>query len=267
MENALYQQWGLWGCIVTICIALGSGIWWFIRNKNDSSAQEDALEISSYLSHMFQMTIVQEACRLFELIDDSLPFSLTQSRSKKPIRSAFDHFIDKIRTLPDEEVTRQNCHDFFEDIFGRIISKEVQRLLDSAQSSASGARMQLKRDDAICLSLEGDIDLKLRLLAEMTSTAKRQREMFEFSKNRASRYLVATIFFGVALLVPMLVDHSFACYAAYSVLAGFVACLVLTVLHAYRMYDSREWLAERAAKYREPSYFEKQVYSARKLDQ
>src|SRR4051794_4476472 len=75
--NGLYFQWGLLAAVIGICAAITAKLSSVMARKSNETTAA-GLKIRSSLVSLFQSTVVYEAKRLFDLVDNHLPYALSQ---------------------------------------------------------------------------------------------------------------------------------------------------------------------------------------------
>ncbi len=109
ISNNLYQGWNCLIVIFPIVAALLTGIWFLIKRGHEKT-NEFIIGIKEEVHTVFMNTIINEARRLIQIVDEHLPHALSQDRSEEPFPSRFDYFCTSLRQIPEAQLDRFLLH-------------------------------------------------------------------------------------------------------------------------------------------------------------
>lgn len=236
--NPLYQEWGLIVAAWCVCVPLFGCVFWLLKLKS-KKITDSALNIRSILAGLMEQTFQIEALRVLELIDDHLPYVLSQVDADNPRASAFDRLCLGLRDLDANEPDRVKYRTLLELALSRIISTEAKKLL--AGPTPTRLRFSFRHETERMLAY---------IAAQTTRSRKRER-----GYHRATKW--TTIFFVTAIIAAFLaapwvmVDATWAflldavCLSVFllAVVAGCASLLVVAVCQTW-ITTHAEWRVE-----------------------
>ena len=245
--NSLYFEWGFLAVIAPFCIALFAGLWWLLRFDTRPS-KKHGLEVRSVLASMFQKVITQGAIRLFELINNQLPYALSQVDDATPTPSVFDKLCEKMKGVDSISEDRDAFREALEHSLSDAILAEIKKHLHIADVSASGEPRPNPNPTDPRFSLEGETERRLSFIAEQTLLSNRMERGVNRWLSFAFRCFACAFVFGMLCIPCFLIDTDWAfvvlltsgAISIIAVIAGAV-CLVLFD-NCYRWLD---WNAHR----------------------
>lgn len=241
--NAVYHEWGLVAVVVVIFATLMPLLWWLLRMKTEDTTVA-ALRIQSALASLFQRTVLDEVEKVFLLIEDRLPVSLSQADDVGAEPSAFDRLCVALRGLDLEDPDRQQYARILEDELADSIATEVKKLLMITKASSvvrPGGRASPR---ALPMSFEQDTERKLAFMATKTVEVKRKVRRFWAAKRWAFGLFGVCAIAALLSALAVLVDHQLAfrvwvALVGLLVASGLGAVASLIVFHA-----CQSWLGE-----------------------
>lgn len=196
--NPYYQDWTCAGFILAIFIAI-AGAMIKIHTKDNTDLRKLILTLKSQISVLFMKTIIDEAKLLINIIDDHLPYSLSQCGSKNPTTSRFDYFCGAIKSvsLEDLQEDRNKYATIIKDAFSGLLKDEVDKLirivslgpnLNDASFNFTGIRY----------GLEGETALKFDFIARKMANIEKWHRNYNISG------VASKIFFALAEIAALI---------------------------------------------------------------
>lgn len=231
--NSLYHEWGLISAAWGMCLPLLGGVWWLLKMKSEETS-DSALKIRSGLAGLMERTFHIEALKVLELIDDHLPYALSQVDVKNARASAFDRLCLGLRDLDLDEPDRTKFRVLLEHALSGIISTEAKKLLTGA--SPTGLQFSFRHET----------ERLLAYIAVQTARSKRNLRTYERATSLATRlFIVGPI--AVLLATPwVMIDALWAFNLSLICLSIF--CLVggVGLFSLLRLAVCQNWLTKRA---------------------
>jgi hypothetical protein len=181
--NPYYQNWTHIGFAFAFGIAIISALI-NIRAKEDMGLSKLTLSLKSQISSLFMKTVIDEAILLINMIDEHLPYSLSQAWSKNPTTSRFDYFCGQLKSLsldPSQDdysqedkvkCTRDQYAGIIKDSFSGLLKDEVEKLV---RIVSLGPRLNdtSYNSTGIRYGLEGETALKFDFIARKMASVER----------------------------------------------------------------------------------------------
>lgn len=249
--NSLYHEWGLVAAILGICVVTFSGLWWLLR-LDPQSTTESGLRVRSVLAGMFQHTIVQGAVRIFDLIDNHLPYALSQAETTNPKPSAFDRLCEKMKELGPVEENRDGLRKTLEKHLKGMLIDEVRKLLGVAEATASGEPSTYPNPTVLRVTLEGDNERRLGFIAQKTVVSNKMEKGFHTSRWSSFCCLACAVACGILVSPWVFVDYEWAFVVAVIFLALFGIASLTGIACLLRLYRCQSWLESTASRYKSP---------------
>ncbi len=260
--NSLYHEWGLMSALIGVVVVLLPILWWLHRMKPDRTNRA-AVRVHSVLVGMFQKTVLQESRKIFGLIQEHLPYSLSQVDSNDPKPSRFDKLFQELRDFDAHNPDRNHYRKGLEDAFSEAIIDEVDKLLQIAESPSAGDVEERANPTGLRVSFEGETEQKLTFIAEKTVRANRMQRTCYRAKRWTFRF-AATTAAAAALVIPgLFVDAQWAFLTLVVLLLVFVATLVAGIMAWVRFHGCQQWFDETAERYRTPEDWMGELASTR----
>lgn len=210
------------------------------------------LQAKEALSILFIHTVIDEARRLFRLVDDHLPTALAQASTKNPQISRFDYFCRSLRKIGEEELDERGGKYFeiIRDSFSRIVLDQIDRLLQAAQERDSPLSDDLINPTGIHYQLEGATDLTFRFISVFSARCHRRKRRTGIARIVGLIAFVVVFICWVAMLPFFFVEAAWAETSMfYCLLAGIVA-FVVGVLSTLTLEVNQYLLGELALAFR-----------------
>ena len=240
LTNTFYQQWGLVGVVIGTLAIFISFLRW-LWNLDVSSTWAARLKIVNGLAGMFQNTVLEEAEKVIELIDDYLPTALSQADDSLAQPSAFDDFCRRIRELEDDEFNREVVRFSLTESLAGILSTEVRRLIHSERTSdATGHGGSYN----LYSGFEFETQQKLRFLAKKSVQAKKKENRFDLGRRWIPRFWVSAMVFLLLFIPSAFFNREWAFYLGAGALLLFVGTMVIGAYVFLTFHNSRNWLEE-----------------------
>ena len=260
--NCLYHEWGLVGAVLGACVVLLPALWW-LGSMKSHVATAAVLEIRSGLSSLFRETVVGEALRICQLVDDHLPSALSQVDDLNPKPSAFDELCRGLRELDDEQPDRQLYAALLKNALGGVMIGEVRRHLMMAGAESGGAAGGQGSRTGLRVAFEGDTELKLTFIAKKIALASRKERLFYCSKRWALRLFGISGVTGFLVCAVVLVDHLWAYRVGLVLLSAFFLAGAAGVFALLLLLRSQGWLEETAKRHRTPEDWKRELAQQR----
>lgn len=231
--NSLYHEWGLIGAAWGLCVPLLGGVWWLLKLKSKETT-ESALSIRSGLAGLLERTFHAEALRVFELIDDHLPFALSQVDAKNPRASAFDMLCLGLREINPDEPDRDRYRTLLKLALSKLISNEAKKLL--AGATPTGLRFSFRHETERILAY----------IAKQTTRSRKKERAYERATSwTRTLFIIApiTVFLGTPWVMS---DTSWAFYLSAICLSAFLAAFVAGLVSLLVVAECQTWIATRA---------------------
>lgn len=231
--NSLYHEWGLIAAAWGMCVPLLGGVWWLLKLKSEETSVS-ALEIRSRLAGLLERTFHIEALKVFELIDDHLPYALSQVDAENARASAFDRLCLGLRELDPDESDRGKYRSLLEHALSRIISTEAKKLLGGATPTGLRFRFSIETERL------------LAYIAEQTTRSRKKERAYERATSRTTALFITApiaVFLGTPCVMA---DALWAFYINAICLSVFVVAVVVGLLSLLRLAVCQNWITKRA---------------------
>ncbi len=250
-ENSLYHEWGLLAAILGFCVPIFAILWWLL-SLDSRQTTEGALKVRSVLTGMFQQTVVEAAVKIFELIDNHLPYAISQVDDPNARPSAFDALCDKLKGLEAVEDDRDRIRDALEQSLSGVVIKEVRKLLKIAEETAQGEPGAAPNPTGLRISLEGDTERRLGFIAAKVVTSNKMERGFGWSRWCAFVAFAGANVSGILVAPWLFIEADWAFKVAVAFLALFGVALIIGISSVIWFYRCQHWLEETAARYTSP---------------
>ncbi len=257
--NQFFYQWALFGGAIAGIVGLAPAVRWFFTYRH-RDLQSAVLSLEQVASAAFVRIVLTEARRVFAIVDDHLPLSLSQMTSTSSQLSRFDHFCKALREIPAEELDdRGKYANIIKESFGGIISASAGRLLDTMGSGDIAAEGAVLNPTRIRFSLEGDSFLSFASVSQFDSHNRRIEAWFRRLWATAGIFIVPPILAAAIVLVMTLINKEWAetigWLAIWSGLGSVIACAAFFVAS----WAVKQSIVLRSRRYGDPSAVEEFV--------
>lgn len=248
-----YSQWPL----LTAAIA-GTGALckllhtvWKNEHRDVDSAR---LSLEQVASAYFVAIVLEEARRVFRIVDDHIPLALSQKDVANASLSRFDTFCQALRTIPPEELNdRGRYSKIILESFGRIISGSADQLIDAMSASGGNASNKILNPTLARFSLEGDGFLNFAGVAEFDYQNRRIEGQFRFIWTATGIFAFFGIIACLGVLPGVVLNVAITqSIAQWSLILGLLFG-VLALCSFSLSYVAKRRLVGRAHKYGDPS--------------
>ena len=249
----VYGQWPLLTALVAIVGALCKllHIVWKNEHRDIDGAR---LSLEQVSSAFFVAIVLQEARRVFAIVDDHIPLALSQSRSPNPGVSRFDNFCQSLRAIPADELNdRGKYANIIKESFGRIIADSAERLIDAMSSAGATASNVVLNPTTARFSLEGDGFLNFAGVAEFDYENRRIETRYRRVWTSVGMFSFLGIISGIGLLAGIVIDVPWAQAVAPWSLLALAAFSVLTLATFGLSYLVKRSMIRRSHRYGDPS--------------
>ncbi len=231
--NSLYHEWGLIAAAWGLCLPLLGGVWWLLKLKSEEITAS-ALKIQSSLAGLMERTFHLEALKVFELIDDQLPYALSQVDAENARASAFDRLCLGLRDLDPNQPDRGKYRSLLEHALAGIISTEARKLLGGP--TPAGLRFSFRHETKRLLAY----------IAEQTTRSKKKERTYSKATSRTTAlFIVAPI--AVLLGTPcVVIDQLWAFYVNAIFLSIFIVVTGLGLLSLLQLAICQNWITQHA---------------------
>ncbi|MCH8047191.1 MAG: hypothetical protein IID44_26105 [Planctomycetes bacterium] len=249
--NSLYHEWGLLSSILGLCALIFGGLWWLLC-LDSRGTTADALKVRSVLAGMFQQTIVEGAVAIFDLIDNHLPYALSQVDNPNARPSVFDRLCERLKEFGAVEKNRDGLREVLEDNLSGVVINEVRKLLRLAEEIAPGEPSTHPNPTGLRISLEGDTERRLGFIAQKTVTSNKMERDVRRSRWCAFASFACAIASGLFVSPWTFIDAEWAFSVTVAFLALFSGAVILGLAFLLWFYRCRNWLEDKAARYPTP---------------
>jgi hypothetical protein len=262
-EFVAFQQWALFAVTVAALVGLCK-LTYVVFTGEHRDVVAARLSLEQVASAFFVRLVLQEARRLFSVIDDHLPLALSQSQAAKPELSRFDHFCKSLKDIPAEELDdRGKYANVIKECFGRIISDSAGCLFDAMASAGTSSSSSPLNPTSARFSLEGDGFLNFAGVAEFDYQNRKLEGRFRRLWALVGVFSIAGILACVGVPVGILSNKSWTQQCAWwSIVAG-VASGVLALTAFALSYIVKRSLIRRSQTYGDPSAVDEFVQETR----
>lgn len=219
--------------------------------KTDSLTAK-VLLVRSVLVRMFQQTVVDESRKIFRLVEVHLPYSLSQVDDKNARPSAFDRLAQGLRQLDESEPDRYKYRQVLEDALSKIITDEVNKLLNIAEANTVGVVTENGNPTGLRVSFERETERKLSFIARKTAQANRKERGFYKGKTWAFRLLTTSVISAVLVTPFVFFNQEWAQQASVIFLILWVSALVSGLVSLVVFHTCQTWLEECSERYKSP---------------
>lgn len=249
----VYGQWPLLTALVAgvgaLCKLL-QVVW-----KNEHRDVDGArLSLEQVSSAFFVAIVLQEARRVFAIVDDHIPLTLSQAKATNPSVSRFDYFCQSLRSIPaDELADRGKYANIIKESFGRIIADSAERLIDAMASAGSTASNAVLNPTTARFSLEGDGFLSFAGVAQFDYENRKLETRFRRIWTAVGAFSLLGIVSGIGVLAGILVNQAWAqATAPWALLALAVFAVLALVAYGLSFLVKRS-LIRRSQQFGDPS--------------
>ncbi len=231
--NSLYHEWGLITAAWGLCVPLLGGVWWLLKLKSEETSAS-ALRIRSRLAGLMERTFHIEALKVFELIDDHLPYALSQVDAENARASAFDRLCLGLRELDADEPDRGKYRSLLEHALSGIISTEAKKLLGGA--TPIGLRFSFRHET----------ERLLAYIAEQTTRSRKKERAYARATFWTTAFFISApiaVFLGSPCVM---FDTTWAFYLGAICLSAFVAGVVAGCVSLLVVAACQTWITRRA---------------------
>ncbi|UCE60359.1 MAG: hypothetical protein JSU63_01150 [Phycisphaerales bacterium] len=231
--NSLYHDWTLIAAAWGMCVPLLAGVWWLLKLKSEETSAS-ALKIRSMLAGLMERTFHIEVLKVFELIDEHLPYTLSQADVENARPSAFDRLCLGLRKLDPDEPDRDEYRSLLEHALSGIISAEAKKLLGGATPTR------------LLFSFRRETERTLAYIAEQTTRSiSKERAYTRATSWTTALFISAPI--AVFLGSPwVMFDTSWAFYFGIVCLSGFLVGVVGGLASLLVVAACQNWITRRA---------------------
>lgn len=137
---SFFCNWGLLGAVIPVLGALAA----LLHNtwKEDPDVRNAVLSLEQVASAYFVQAILEEARRVFVVIDSHLPFALSQEGDPNAKPSRFDYLCQSLRRMSDADLdNRAKYANFLKECMSGVIFDCGKRILDGIRSSGGSNRV------------------------------------------------------------------------------------------------------------------------------
>lgn len=260
--NALYHEWGLMAAILAACVPLLGCVLWLVKTKRDP-IRVAILEIRSALSRVFQDTVLDEALRVFQLVDDHLPYALGEPRSGSTRPSAFDQLCGALRGRDEDSDDRVGHTLLLKNALSGIIVDEVKRLFMLSKADTKRSPDSASHLRGLQVSFEGSTEISLEFIAKRIALASGREAAFYRSRSWAPILLVSAAICGLLFCPTVFVNHQASFWTGVGLLAASGICVIAGLVLCLVLHCSASWLEDTAADCKKPGYVEKELAASR----
>lgn len=230
--NSLYHEWGLIAAAGGLCVPLLGGVAWLLKQKSEEIT-ECSLRIRTGLAGLLERTFHTEALRVFELIDDHLPFALSQVDAKNPRPSAFDMLCLGLREINPDEPDRDRYRSLLKLALSGIISTEARKLLGGA--TPTGLRFSFRHETERILAY----------IAEQTTRSRKKERAYDKATCWAKRFLIAALIAASVGSIWVMFDTTWAFYLNAVCLSAFLGAVVAACVSFLVVLECQTWIGTR----------------------
>lgn len=208
VQEPTYGQWALLGVAVA-AIAGFCKILHHVWSTEHRDVERARLSLEQVSSSFFVSLVLQEARRVFAIVDDHLPQALSQSGSPDIETSRFDNFCMSLRAIPQAELSdRGRYASIIKESFGQIISDRAGRLIEAMSSVGPvGSAGRTLNPTGARFSLEGDGFLKFVVVAEFDCLNRKMEARFQQLWGLTGLFAVLGILFALGVIGGVVIDH------------------------------------------------------------
>jgi hypothetical protein len=175
--NPYYREWNLLTAIAALLSIGAAAVVWFLKHK-PQEVERCVLKARSNLSARFQITVVDEVRRLLRLLDDRLPYVLTQRRDDSPGPSRFNSLCAQLAQLDLEDPDRDKYYYIVNDSLGGAITQAMDTFLDQVQGSLVAGSTAT----GIRFAFEQSTEKTLEFIATETSKVSKRLRRFRLGR-------------------------------------------------------------------------------------
>lgn len=226
---------------------IGALVLFHLRSSTEK-VDHTYLQAKEALSTLFIHTVFDEARRLLRLVDDHLPAALAQASTKNPQISRFDYFCGALRKIGEEELDERGGKYFeiIRDSFSRIVSNQIDRLLQAAQEPDSPLPEDLINPSGIHYQLEGATDLTFQFISVFSARCHRRKRRTRIARIVGLIAFIVVFICVAASLFFLFFDAAWAeTSMSYCLFAGTVA-FVIGIISTLTLEVNQHLLSELA---------------------
>lgn len=209
------------------------GVFWLLKLKSEATS-DSALEIRSELAGLMERTFHIEANKVFQLIDDHLPYALSQVDAENAQVSAFDRLCLGLRELDPDEPDRGKYRILLEHALSGIISTEARKLLRG--ETPTGLRFSFRHET----------ERLLAYIAEQTTQSRKKEGAYERATSRAIGLFIAAPISALLWAPWVMFDARWAFYLNLVCMSIFLVATGVGLLSLLQLAMCQIWIKKRA---------------------
>ena len=227
------------------------------REDGLQTDQCSCVDIRASLSNMFQSTVVEESLYVFQLIESRLPHVLSQVEVGSSAPSAFDKLSQGLRSI--DENSRAAYETLLQNALSGVIVGEVKKIFNTARRECGENGAHSAGGDELRISIEGDSQLKLNMLAEHTVQAGKYERSFKTLKKWSLRWIILALIIGIVYAPTYFLDYKWAYWVGVGILGLWGAIAMLALASNTLLYQRITRLEGMAADCRRPDYWNSEL--------
>ncbi len=203
ISNNLYQGWNCLIVIFPIVAALLTGIWFLIKRGHEKT-NEFIIGIKEEVHTVFMNTIINEARRLIQIVDEHLPHALSQDRSEEPFPSRFDYFCTSLRQIPEAQLDRSGAYSSIIRVaFAGILKDQMDKLIGTIEPGPYEEGSELLNPTKLQFKLDGNTALMFSFLSHEHANIKWHERLYFFGRNVAIIMFIVAAISGLLCFIPI----------------------------------------------------------------
>jgi hypothetical protein len=260
--NDLYQQWAIMGALIAVCAAMFSALWWLLKMKTQETIAS-SLKIRSGVASLFQQTVLDEAFRIFDLIDGHFATSLSQVDEPIPRPSTFDRLSQDLTRLDPADPNRELYRDLLHAALGGTLVNEVRKLFHVVKANSTASASVVSNPMGLRFSFGGESERALSFIAVTMARVARNEKWFYRSKQSAFNcFLVAGI--ACFLAAPWIfVDQQWAYWVCVIILGIGSVAIVSGLVSLGVFHKCQSWLEQCAERHNSADDWTKELIQHR----
>ncbi|MDP8238935.1 MAG: hypothetical protein P9X24_07585 [Candidatus Hatepunaea meridiana] len=246
LVNPFFNQWGA-PIVCTALLGLCSPIYLWLIKQNKSDIQMSLVSIKSSLSKLFQSVIIEEVSKIFELISDSFPTSISQADKSLPHKSKFDVFIKQvynIEEIDEESPIRRYIAQVLQKNFGDILKEHLVKMIGIIKKECEGGDSHSNNSPytELRFNFDGNIEKIIHFLAWKISQAEFHAEHHITCKDTSLKLFYISIAAIIFLTLSIVFDVVFIKYLFYLSISAFSVMIIVGIYMANKSYNSKKWI-------------------------
>lgn len=243
--NPLYHEWGHVPTVVALMTATIAGVVWILKQNSDDT-RDAGVKIRTMLTGLLEHTFRIEMLRIFELIDDLLPYALSQVGADNPHPSAFDRLCVGLREIEPGDPNRVKYQALLEQALSKIIIGSAKKLLDDTETPLEPDAKVRTPPTRMLFSFKHETDNLLAYIAKETTRCKKKEHSFRNGKLWATRLLITAVIALILALPWVRLDTKWAYWLETGFEFGGYAAGVAGLASLYVVFSCQHWIAEHA---------------------